>query len=805
MRNPLFASLGIFSISYFPQLPSFWLLLFVAIFTGVLFYKKYLAPACLLLGCIYGSIYGYYLLEQMLPEELNQHTFMVEGRVTGLPQHGVANQRFHLHITDITVETGSVTALQNMQGKKIALSWRKNQAIQKEKGSAPNVHSGDIWRLNVKLRRPRGFVNPGGFDYQLYLLQNNVMATGYVRENAQNMLLLNDCRFYSFDCLREKISKKLANKYQDSVELGLILGLLVGDKQLITPEQWTLFKNTGTIHLLAISGLHIGLAALLGGLLGQFLMRMWQLFCGLISPALMNKLCFLPSFLSVCFALFYSALAGFSLPTQRALVVVLVFHFFSLCYRNVSAWTMLTIAALAVAVIDPLSVCSAGFWLSFMAVVLLLFAFSFYVIPPMESLNKNYLTWALLFKKKGSSLINAQVVLMLGLLLPGVLWMQGISVSSPIANLVAVPLVSFVTVPLLLISLILLPIFPQLTFSLINLAKLSLDYLLTYLRYVEHTIGGFWYADIGEMSWLAILCVIVGTVWLFLPKGFPYRYLSLVCFLPIFLPLREFPELSLTFLDVGQGTAVVVETPRHTLVYDTGKHFSERFDSGQHIIAPYLLYKSRKHIDYLITSHGDNDHAGGVSGLLSVVTLDKHLSGEATKTSGEQCQAGQFWRWDDVDFLTLWPSDTTIDAHKQGKSKSNHQSCVLLIQYKTYRFLLTGDIESVNERELLALYPEKLRNLSVLLIPHHGSRTSSHQQWVDYLNADYGVVTAGYTNAYNHPHPNVVERYQQVGTKLEQTSNSGALIFKLVDGPFKNQKELSITRWREQSKRYWYN
>jgi competence protein ComEC len=279
----------------------------------------------------------------------------------------------------------------------------------------------------------------------------------------------------------------------------------------------------------------------------------------------------------------------------------------------------------------------------------------------------------------------------------------------------------------------------------------------------------------------------------------PAKYLGFTCFLPIFLPNLAQPVLNIHFLEVGQGTAVVVETKNHQLVYDTGKKFSQRFDSGKHIVAPYLLQAGHSHIDTLIISHGDSDHAGGVKGLSSLIEVGNVYSGQPTKTDGEQCVAGQSWQWDGLHFSVLWPSLDYL-SKLYGEVKSNNLSCVLLIEYGEYRFLLTGDIEKSVEKRLLALYPERLQNMTIVLAPHHGSGSSSHNNWVNHLQAKYAIVSAGYTNAYGHPHPRVVERYQRVNSEVEHTGNRGAIGFTVnADGL------LSLRRWREVEKRYWYD
>ncbi len=803
----LSAVLGIFSVSYFPFLPNGTAILWIAVLLFILlpflffiFRRHKILPTVFFVvfaGLAYGIYYGYWITKSQLVSEVDGETFLITGTVIGLPYKNTKSQRFNFRIDTIQAIDKAIdsTLLTNMQGKKISLAWYSTYS--KPSQVIPNIKTGDHWRLRVKLRRPRGFVNPAGFDYQLYLLQQRIMATGYVKNSEANQYLYHQCDNIIIDCwryqLREQfISLEKTEEASGQLTLGPLIGLLIGDRQFISTEQWQLLKDTGTVHLLAISGLHIGLAALIGFIVGKFFMRLWQLL-------FFSHAHWFPPVISFIFALSYSLLAGLSLPTQRALIMIAIFHMAILFYRKLSPWVLLGVALFGVALLDPLSIQSQGFWLSFLAVSSLLFVFNGYTSSHKRIKEGN--TGLLLLsiyrlKIRFFEFLKAQWVITLGLLMPSILLLQGTSLSSPIGNLVAVPLVSIITVPLLFLSLISSIFSDDVMQFFYSYAASSVEYLFVYLEWVRGIASGFWYFDFGELHLSNILIASVGLIWLLLPRGIPGRWLGLICLLPLFLPIKEQSALRITFFDVGQGTAIVVETTNHQLVYDAGKQYSERFNVGQHILAPYLFQRGYKDIDHLMVSHSDGDHAGGVDGLLSVIDAEEFYSGEPYKTGGSQCHAGQSWHWDDVYFSVIWPTERFL-SEADLSTKDNNYSCVLLIRHKKEAILLAGDIEKNVEKQLLKRvdFP---KSISLLSTPHHGSQTSSHKNWVRHLQPGYAVFSAGYLNSYGHPHPNVLNRYQRAGAEILSTAIDGAIVFSI------NNNGWDIKKWREYQRRYWY-
>ncbi len=768
-------------------------------------YRKQRFIACICGGALVSFVHGYYLLSQQLPQILEATPVVVEGYVVDLPVSKPNREQFLLEVKYAENTRGD--AVPNLLRQKIRLSWYHNR-FSKDLSEIPLLQPGQFWRLTVKLRRPRGFVNPSGFDYQLLLLRQGISATGYV-VNADNMSLLGEnCYSIRIDCMRwwiqQNIKRLLLQSHNTEVDflsgghtensLGPLVALLVGDTQWLTPSQWELFKNTGTIHLLAISGLHIGLAATVGFFVGRLLSRL----VAITAPYTLIVPRYLPAFCSVILAFFYAMLAGMSLPTQRALVMVIFYHIARLYFYRILPSNLLTMALLVVALMDPLAIYGQGFWLSFLAVALLMYGFG----------GRNAKRCSSRLSTSGQyvySLCASQWILGVGLLIPSLLLLQGVSLSAPIVNLFAVTWVSLIVVPLLFLLLLFMGLshfggsntLSVIELNVYHLAQWSMSFLLEGLDYLDNLMPPFWLSTLGEPSKTAIVLSVVGVIGLLSPLSRVYKYCAVLCFLPLFYPMANPITLRITFMDAGQGTAIVVETHSHTLVYDTGQAYSERFNVGEHIIAPYLRQERRLPLDRLMVSHADMDHAGGAKALLASVDVEEVYSGlplsEVPNT--QQCHAGQNWVWDDVYFKVIWPELDKLPHI----NRRNNTSCVLLISFNGRHILLTGDIEKKVEQQLLR-HQDLPERIDIMSIPHHGSKTSSSRQWIERIQPKWSVVTAGYNNRYNHPDPSVVARYQKLSSQVLNTATSGALQWSL-----NTKGQWVLARWREDYRRYWYD
>lgn len=807
-------SLAIFLTSYFPELPNV-LSLSLLLCCGVLcLYPRYYFLSSLIFGVLVGCLHGAYIVDKQLPDALVKKELIVEGVITELPIETEKKVRFVFTVDSVQRSNqgndhsfGS-SELNHLIGKKLQLSWYKNHWGKKDMTPIPTLIPSQRWRLTVKLKRPRGLVNPAGFDYQAHLLRQNIIATGYVRSQPTNQLLEPRIWQAPVDYVRWRIQQQLLALSDNNAVAAPLIALAIGDTQWITSEQWQLLKNTGTIHLLAISGLHIGLAAGIGFFVGRLIMRILAIWY----PFSLFQL-FVPPLTSILLASTYSLLAGMSLPTQRALLMVIVFHISALFYGRISAFSLLGSALCFIAITDPLAVYSQGFWLSFLAVAVLMYGFYgrntsvSLSIPKSTRITMPYSVF---------SLVKAQWLVTVGLFVPSVIWLQGVSISAPLANLFAVSWVSLLVVPLIFLLLVcillaagFLPVPDALMAEAVKGIYGGLEQLLIGLLYVLDLISvytaKFWYPAIHSLSLTTILLAITAVTVILLPKGFCKRWLALIGLLPLFYSASTPPFLRMTVLDVGQGTAIVIETPDASLVYDTGRFFSQRFDIGQHVLTPYLRSIGIHHLTKLIVSHKDGDHAGGVNGLLQNIASGQVLYGqeiplEDAGMSHKQCLEGQRWRWDDVQFSVLWPTQTAL----KQEQNNNNLSCVLLIESLGQRILLAGDIEASVEKNLVN-HPLLAQGVDILLVPHHGSQTSSSLSWLRQLNPQWAIVSAGYQNAYGHPHPTVQARYEALSSRWMNTAEQGAMRWTLSQSKDKDRMgEWKVESWRKDYARYWF-
>ncbi|MCP4041542.1 MAG: DNA internalization-related competence protein ComEC/Rec2, partial [Gammaproteobacteria bacterium] len=603
-----------------------------------------------------------------------------------------------------------------------------------------------------RLKRPHGFSNPGGFDYEGWLFQHGIRATGYVRSRGENRRLV-ESQGYPVARLRQYLDGRFDLEFRDSEYLGIAKALAIGLRHDLNDDQWQILRATGTSHLMAISGLHIGLVAGFTFLLAR---RLWSRAGSAPLYLAAPRFAALPALLA---ALIYAALAGFSIPTQRALVMVVVVMAAMLLRGRPYPSHSLAVAMLLILLVDPLAVLSAGFWLSFVAVAIILFGMGGRV-----SGRGFWWRWG-----------RVHWLVAIGLL-PVLLAFFGENpLLSPLANLLAVPWVGMVVVPLVLAG----------TLLLVPLPALGEWLLLAGLKAVEL----FW----PFLDWLAGLDLVyrippvtqplflaaggIGVILLLSPRGFPGRWLGVVWLTPlVFAPLDEGPEAGsawLTLLDVGQGLAAVVRTSNHLLVYDTGPRYSAHFDAGHAVVEPYLRSLGIGYIDTLVISHGDNDHAGGAESLLAAVPAGLILTGEPDQRwpTATTCRRGRRWQWDGVMFRILHPG-------KELSSQDNNNSCVLQVSVDGESILLPGDIESTVEEALVEIFGSELRS-RIMVAPHHGSRTSSSEEFLAAVSPEHILFSVGYRNRFGLPPMQVLQRYRSHGAADHETASRGAITFKL--------------------------
>ena len=669
-------------------------------------------------------------LSQRLPRELEGLDFVVTGSVHGLPRSGDDATRFDLAVDSVRHE-GAAVAL----GGIVRLSWHD---------TAPTIEPCSNWQLHVRLKRPRGLVDPGAFDFERYALSEGITATGYVRENADNRVT--GARAACADRLRARISDGIATTLGPGPPADVLRALAFGDQHAMDEHEWQVARATGIPHLIAISGLHI---ALFAGF-GVWIMRLlWK-----IAPRLTLRwpAPLIEAVASIVFAITYATLAGLGLPTRRALVMIGVLLAANLLRRARAAVQGLTFAVLVLLILDPLCVLSAGFWLSFVGVAWLMLC--------LGGRGERRRWW--------HELVSAQGVASLGLL-PLTIWFFGqSSLVGPLANLIAVPWICLVVLPLGVSGALLQLAVPALGAPLVKIAGAALQVLWSLLERMAAWPGALWYFP-EPRAW-ALALAMVGALWLLLPRGLPARGLGLLLFLPLLVPmhseLRD-GEFETLMLDVGQGLSFVVRTREHALVYDAGARFPSGFDLGEASVVPALHAIGVERLDRLVISHGDNDHAGGAAAVLAAYPMATVESGEPARLSvpAQQCLAGTAWDWNDVTFRIVHP-------HEPLSSVANDRCCVLEVRSGAGSLLLTGDIPASVEGEVAAAVAPMAANV-VLQVPHHGSRTSSSAEFIAALHPVLALVSTGYHNHFNHPNAAVVARYASGGLELVNTAQVG--------------------------------
>ena len=639
-----------------------------------------------------------------------------------------------------------------------------------------DLAGGDAFRLTVRLRSPHGARNPGGFDYEQWLLVNGYGATGYVRGAAplpaRTDLAATWLKF------RATLGARLAAAVPDADGAALITALALGERYLFSDEHWATFRRTGTSHLVAVSGMHV---ALLGLLAFVAVRRLWL---RLPMPLAASDL-EAAAAVSVVATAYYAALTGFAVPAERSLLMIAVALLVLVSRRRVGAWQVLAATLLVVLTVDPFASLAASFWLSFAAVTILL------ALEAPRRLRVHVEDrW-----RRGWLATRAFVVLQwsIGLaLLPLTAWYFGeISLVGPLVNLVAIPLFNLVLVPLTVLA--------SAVFSFEPLVRIATP-AVALLGQLESAVVAALHAvaaapgaalPVPLPPWPAFALAACGVALAVGGQALPGRWLAWLAVVPMFLPAVAVPregEAHAMVLDVGQGLAVLVETRSHRLLFDAGPAFRSGFDSGADIVLPALAANGRRGLDVLIVSHADNDHAGGAAAVVSAFPAVTVLHGpDIAKLPGDTCERGQRWRWDGVEFQVLHPAP---DFSPRG----NDSSCVLKVSAAGGSLLIAGDVERRGEAAVLEAEPG---TADVVVVPHHGSATSSSPALVAALGARHAVVSAGFANRWGFPKAEVSARWRQGGAAVVVTADAGAVSIDLTrDG-------VAIGAERELHHRYW--
>lgn len=673
-------------------------------------------------------------LSQRLPHALEGADIVVSGRVHGLPRVQDDATRFEF-VADSATHDGQPIAFAG----RLRLAWYGNAS-----SPAPTIAPCSDWQLRVRLKRPRGGVNPGGFDFERYALEAGIVATGYVRDAAQNRQT--GAAKVCVDRLRERIGHAIDATLGDTASAHLLRALAFGDQHAMNEREWAVARATGIPHLISISGLHIALFASFGIALVRVL---WKL-----APSLTLRIPapLIEAVASLAFAIAYALIAGFGLPTRRALVMIAALLVANLARRARAPVHGLALAVVALLTWDPACVLSAGFWLSFVGVAWLMFC--------LDGAGQTRRWWR--------ELIAAQGVASVGLLPLGIWFFGQSSLIGPMANLVAVPWICFFVLPLTVLAALLVLVAPALGAPLLHLAGWGMQGLWWLLEKMAAWPGAMWYFP--EPATWAMLLAMFGALWLLLPRGVPARALGLFLFLPLLWPARTTladGQFAAYMLDVGQGLSFVVRTRDHALVFDAGAKFASGFDFGEATVVPALHALGIENVDRMIVSHGDNDHAGGAAAVAAAWPGIAVESGEPERLSipATQCLAGETWGWNGVHFRIVHP-------HLPLPSVDNDRGCVLAVRSGADELVLSGDITRAVEPEVAAALAPVAPRL-VLQVPHHGSKTSSSAEFIAALHPQVALISAGYLNRFHHPNPVVVARYEQARADVIDAAHSG--------------------------------
>ena len=764
------------------------------------------------MGFAWNAHYAESRLVNILAEELEGKEFSIEGRVAALPQSSSTSAKFAFEIDHLFSGNSEVSNFP----RRIYLSWQPAwRSIQE----IPEIIPGQRWKLKVKLKRPYGSLNPYTFDFERWSFHQDFGASGSIRSGE--LLKASDIRLTEFELRMELARWKLREKIKsllpkDARYGGVMIALVMGDQNAIEQDDWRVFNATGIGHLISISGLHVTMLAGVGASAAGWIWRRRTL--PLIIPV--SKVAAASGFIT---AFIYAWLAGFQIPAQRTMYMVGVVAFALWTGRNPRSFDIWWWALVLVLLVDPMAPYTPGFWLSFGAVAAILYAMKdssgLLGIPTGKELEIHWSNRALQAMREAC---RVQAVVTIALLPFTLYWFYQVSVVSPFANALAIPVVSYVVTPLAIAG-ALLPDF--IGRWLLLPAHASMEYLALVLEWMASWNWAVVWSS--QPDWRLLLISGVGIVYAIHPgelRGtWLYRSLVLLPLLLLFIPTVNLGNTSLkagefraTVLDIGQGTAVLIETAHKRLLYDTGPIQGKRDDAGQRVILPYLRGRGIDQIDRMVISHSDSDHVGGAASLLKQISFQSMMGSlpnnnplllnlQSRKIPSIPCRYGQYWTWDEVEFLIWHPHEDTL-FQNQYSMKPNEMSCVLEVRNKNGSLWLTGDVEKQGEAEIVARLDQFALNVMgdrelIFMAPHHGSKTSSSIDLLTKLNPNFAFAQNGYRNRYGHPHPTVTARYAGLDIPFYQTPRTGAQIWLFRD---QGKSSSKVVFWRQEVKRLWH-
>jgi competence protein ComEC len=729
----------------------------------------------------------------------------VIGVVSAMPHNNETGTRFQLDVES----SQFVSTIDQVQTKKtivlppkISLSWYGNvfgtddnsDDLAKMLRKPMQILPGERWKMTVRLKSPHGNSNPGGFDFELWVWEQGIQATGYVRTGANDATpqRLAQTWLHPVEQVRDKVRDDIFARMSTSdtskhaSEAGIVAALVTGDQQSIERADWDVFRKTGVAHLMSISGLHITMFAWAAVIVVGWLYRRSAQLC-LIYPATHAALLG-----GMLLATLYAVFSGWGVPSQRTIWMLATVTLLRLLGKRWPWTAVWMLAGVVVVLIDPWALLQAGFWLSFVAVGVL---FATDLSQPSVNLAKEQgdikkLTLLQVFKKKLWLSSREQFIITLVLTPLTLLLFGQVSIVGLLANALAIPWVTLVVTPLAMLGTVFAPFW--------DMAGWATRGLSVYLGVLASL--PFATISIATPTLLVSVLGIVGGICLVLPWPWQLRLLGLPLLLPVVLwqaPRPEAGQFELIAADIGQGNAVIIRTTKHTLLYDAGPRFSIDSDAGHRVLVP-LLRLTDESVDTVVLSHRDSDHSGGIKSILAMHPKANFISSiESTHElqafrPAQRCVAGQNWQWDGVDFAVLHPTASDYESLQ----KSNAMSCVLRVSSATQSALLVGDIELAQEARLVE--NQKTIASTVLLVPHHGSKTSSSAAFLEAVQPQLAVVQAGYRNRFGHPVASVLERYHERNIKVINTAHCGALLWS-------SSLPKETRCQREIAKRYWHH
>lgn len=762
-------------------------------------------------GWLLGSVLplGVLLYRSVLPRYGQVVVFLMVGVLAGAGQAGLRAALFATHALDPALEgpvlhvTGRVDSLPLLgqdgyqrfeflvenaeeQGRRVELpsrlllSWHPGRVPGQT--APPVVRAGERWWFPVRLRQPHGLLNPHGFDRERWLWEHGIGATGSVRQgrDVPQAQRLTGSPWYSIHAARQWVGERIATRVADERQSGVIAALVVGDQSAILRQDWELFRITGVAHLMSISGLHVTMFAWLAVRLVGFLWRLLArrrpgLVLAIPVPAA-------SAVGGIALATAYAVFAGWGVPAQRTLLMLAVVLGLRM-HGHRWPWPLVWLLAMGVVLLlDPLALMQPGFWLSFVAVGILFAADPGRGQGMRERPGLPYRAWSAVRR-----LLAEQVVVTVALAPLTLMLFAQVSLGGLLANLLAVPWVTLLVTPLA---------FAGVLFSWVwALAAWAVGAMTQFLEWIAS-----WPWVVIERPiapWSLAACAVVGGILLVQRWPWVLRSSGLLLLWPVLAWAPARPpagEFDLLAMDVGQGSAILVRTAGHSLLFDTGPRQGEDSNAGDRVIVP-LLRALGERLDAVVVSHADGDHAGGIEPVVAAHPQARWLASFAEEHE-RRCVAGQHWTWDGVLFEIMHPWPQDYGAQGQPLLDDNAMSCVLRVTHASghQSAWLTGDIDADREVRLAMAHPQA--RATVLMAPHHGSRTSSSPVWLNTLQPRHVIVQAGYRNAFGHPSPTVLARYEQRRIPWVSSPACGAAVWS-SDDPDR------MRCWRQEDRRYW--